>query len=402
MPPERATRDWVCQRITRTANGWARIRLDLAESSAERSRVLIDQIQAIPEGVDAEVWLPDDLEHGAFPLCHRLEQLGVRVRHLPLPIMRRAYQTPTGLLRLSGRSAGLVQRLHAHRPDVVYCTTSATFLAAPAARLAQVPHVIGHVHEIWSDMDRRILGPLARSCGQLLAISTAVRDRIRTTYGLCSTVVSAPVTAPAPVEGAVSPDASLTDAPFFLCISRLLSYKNVDKVIEAFRGSGRRLVVVGRGPEKDALQAICPDNVTMLQDLTDAEMAWLYQHCAAVVAASYEDYGLTPLEGGMYGKPCVVLRWGGFLDTVVEGINGEFFDEPEPEQIRDAVDRVVAMDWDTDVIRHHVHKFEESAFISEIRRVIDESTPGPKPAEPGATELRPTDLGPAASAKEMV
>ncbi|MGX7694780.1 glycosyltransferase [Gordonia polyisoprenivorans] len=286
---------------------------------------------------------------------------------------------------------------------IVYCYSPARWLYQTDVYLGETPSTLkrfamsamGPGLKRW---DRRA----AYSCDRYLAISNAVRDRIRTTYGLSSTVVSAPVTAPAPVEGAVSPDASLTDAPFFLCISRLLSYKNVDKVIEAFRGSGRRLVVVGRGPEKDALQAICPDNVTMLQDLTDAEMAWLYQHCVAVVAASYEDYGLTPLEGGMYGKPCVVLRWGGFLDTVVEGINGEFFDEPEPEQIRDAVDRVVAMDWDTDVIRHHVHKFDESAFISEIRRVIDESTPGPKPAEPGATELRPTDLGPAASAKEMV
>lgn len=151
---------------------------------------------------------------------------------------------------------------------------------------------------------------------------------------------------------------------------RLLSYKNVDKVIDAFRGTDKQLVVVGRGPELPVLRASCPSNVMMLQDLSDAEMAWLYQHCTAVVAASYEDYGLTPLEGGMYGKPCAVLRWGGFLDTVVEGINGEFFDEPTPGEIRRTVEQVASMTWDADAIRHHVHKFDERAFIDEIRRRV--------------------------------
>ena len=49
-------------------------------------------------------------------------------------------------------------------------------------------------------------------------------------------------------------------------------------------------------------------------------------HLVTFVAASHEDFGLTPLEAASFGKPAAVLRWGGFLDTVVEGVSGIFFE----------------------------------------------------------------------------
>ncbi len=64
----------------------------------------------------------------------------------------------------------------------------------------------------------------------------------------------------------------------------------------------RRLVVVGRGPEAGRIEPIKTPNVAMLSDLTDAQMAWLYQSCRALIAASYEDYGLTPIEAGGVGQ----------------------------------------------------------------------------------------------------
>ena len=64
--------------------------------------------------------------------------------------------------------------------------------------------------------------------------------------------------------------------------------------------------------------------------MTDAQLRWLYANCRALVAASHEDFGLTPLEAASFGKPTAALRWGGFLDTIDEGRNGIFFDEPTP------------------------------------------------------------------------
>ena len=66
-------------------------------------------------------------------------------------------------------------------------------------------------------------------------------------------------------------------------------------------------------------------------------MRWAYAHARALVAPSHEDYGLTPLEAGAWGKPTLALRAGGYLDTVAEDVSGLFFDAPTPEAIRAAV-----------------------------------------------------------------
>ena len=57
----------------------------------------------------------------------------------------------------------------------------------------------------------------------------------------------------------------------------------------------------------------------------------------ALVAASFEDFGLTPVEAAAFGTPTVALRYGGYLDTVIEGTTGVFFDTPTASSIADAV-----------------------------------------------------------------
>jgi glycosyltransferase involved in cell wall biosynthesis len=109
----------------------------------------------------------------------------------------------------------------------------------------------------------------------------------------------------------------------------------------------------------------------MLSDLTDGQMAWLYKNCRALIAASYEDYGLTPIEAGVWGRPSVALRFGGFLDTIDEGVTGMYFDEPEPRAIADALDRFEAAAFDPDKIRRHVEQFTEDVFTEKLHTAVD-------------------------------
>jgi hypothetical protein len=112
-------------------------------------------------------------------------------------------------------------------------------------------------------------------------------------------------------------------AGFFLVVGRSRGYKNVEVVCEAFRRlPEHRLVVVGglptgRGPQHNVLGAT---------DVSDEQLRWYYANCRAVIAVSHEDFGLTPLEGTPSGRPALVLRAGGFLDTLVEGVTGHFID----------------------------------------------------------------------------
>lgn len=217
----------------------------------------------------------------------------------------------------------------------------------------------------------------ARTCAKYLAVSTSIQQRIADAYGIAADVVHSPVsmTGADPVAPVDAATGWVDERGFYLCVSRLLPYKNVAAVVRAFADSDRRLVVVGRGPEADKLQRIKTPNVLMVADLSDAQMAWLYSSSRALVAASHEDYGLTPIEAAAWGTPSVVLRGGGFIDTVVEGVTGVFFDAPQVASIADALDRFdveyAAGAFAPDVIRRHVEQFGEKPFADKLYAAVD-------------------------------
>lgn len=221
----------------------------------------------------------------------------------------------------------------------------------------------------------------AQSCDKYLAVSTSIRQRIAEAYGIDAEVVHSPVAMSA-MDRTESVDAvqRWADDPagFYLCVSRLLPYKNVDAVVGAFANTDRRLVVVGRGPEAHRLQRMATRNIMLLSDLSDAQMAWLYASCRALVAASHEDYGLTPIEAGVWGRPSIVLRGGGFVDTVVDGVTGVFFDAPQAASIAGALQRFEAQSgtglFDLAVIREHVEQFSEQRFAEKLYAAVDELT----------------------------
>ncbi len=189
-------------------------------------------------------------------------------------------------------------------------------------------------------------------------------------YGIDAEVVPPPV--------AIDPDAATEDVPglssgFLLCVSRLLPYKNVEAVCAAFaRMPGRRLVIVGTGPLTDQVAAAAPANVTVLGHVTDATLRWLYQSAAGLVAPSYEDFGLTPVEAAAFGRPTAALRFGGYLDTTVEEETGVFFDEPEPREIARAVERLCRASWDATAIRAHARRFAPERFLERIDALVAE------------------------------
>jgi glycosyltransferase involved in cell wall biosynthesis len=191
-----------------------------------------------------------------------------------------------------------------------------------------------------------------------------VAGHIRSAYGIEASVVAPPFS--------IDPSGEVqhvegVDPGFFLCVSRLLPYKNLDGIIGAFAGLKERLVIVGSGPERRRLFQDLPSNVRLLGSVCEQQLRWLYSHAAGLIAASYEDYGLTPLEAAAFGLPACVLRAGGFLDTVLEGETGLFFDRPDPEAIRSAVLHMRSANFEKDRLRAHAARFSEPAFIDQLR-----------------------------------
>lgn len=212
----------------------------------------------------------------------------------------------------------------------------------------------------------------ASTADRYLTLSTTVRERIRAAYGIDAEILPPP---PNLDPAGEHTPADGVEPGFFLCVSRLMAYKNVDAVVGAFAElPGERLVVVGAGPEAQPLKRAAGANVRFLGSVPDDQLRWLFAASVGVVAASHEDYGLTPLEGLTFGRPAAVLRAGGFLDTVVEDQTGVFFDEPTPAAVADALRRLGKLHWRPATLRAQADLFSEERFVRGLRAVVSEGS----------------------------
>lgn len=271
-------------------------------------------------------------------------------------------------------SSGFAHGVKATGRKVVYCYTPARWLYDQAdTYLAGWPAPVAAAARAAAPALRRWDKRAAVTADRYLTSSTAVRDRIATAYGIDAEVVPPPVDID--VDQRQAPVAGISPG-FVLCVSRLLAYKNVDAVVAAFEQlRNARLVVVGNGPERSRLEALAGGNVSFLGQVDDAELAWLYANCAGTVSASYEDFGLTPLEAAAYGKPSAVLRAGGFLDTVVAEETGMLFDKPEADAVAGAVRRLIERDWADAGLQAYAARFSGTAFRDGVLGLSAAATP---------------------------
>jgi len=266
-------------------------------------------------------------------------------------------------------SSGWAHGAHTTGAKIVYCHNPARWLYQTdqylmgSSRLAAVG--VAAMRPPLTRWDRAA----AATADRYLVNSRAVRARVAEVYGIDADVVHPPVDID--VEGPRTPPTGV-EPGFVLCVSRLMPYKNVGAVIDAFRSlPDERLVVVGTGPLADELAAAAPGNVRILGRVEDDELRWLYGAAIGLVAASYEDFGLTPVEAAAFGRPTAALRWGGFLDTIEEGTTGVFFDRPEPGPIADALRELVSADWSAPALVAHAGRFAPTQFLDAIGAVVD-------------------------------
>jgi glycosyltransferase involved in cell wall biosynthesis len=171
----------------------------------------------------------------------------------------------------------------------------------------------------------------------------------------------------APDDAALLPPA--TERPY-LVASALVSYKRVDLAIQAVRRVGGKLVIIGRGPERDRLEAIAGPETTFLGWASDADLRRHYQTCRAFLFPGEEDFGITPVEAMACGRPVIALGRGGALETVADGETGLFFHEQTPEALADAMTRADARDWDASVLRARAESFSRQRCQERLEEAI--------------------------------
>lgn len=158
---------------------------------------------------------------------------------------------------------------------------------------------------------------------------------------------------------------------FYLTASRMVPYKKIDLIVEAFSTMpDKKLIVIGDGPDFDKIKAKASVNVTLMGYQPFEVLKDHMQRARAFVFAAEEDFGITPVEAQACGTPVIAFGKGGALETVKENISGLFFREQSVESLKDAIQKFEALSWDTVQVRENAITFSNERFLNSFKNYV--------------------------------
>jgi glycosyltransferase involved in cell wall biosynthesis len=155
-------------------------------------------------------------------------------------------------------------------------------------------------------------------------------------------------------------------------VGRLVPYRRLDLLIEAFNRLGRPLLIAGSGRDRERLEAMAKPNVKFLGYVPDEELPDLIARCRAFMFPGEEDFGIAPIQAMAAGRPVIAYAGGGVLDSIVHGETGYLFAEQSVNAIIQAVEA-----FDPDSIsparcREQAERFDTAVFQRELTSFIEQ------------------------------
>lgn len=251
-------------------------------------------------------------------------------------------------------------------PHVCYCHSPPRYLwDMQQEYLDSMSGFPGQLFKMMTPALRRFDLDAAKQVDHFIANSRFVRDRIHRIYGRDADIIYPPVDL-----SAFEPSGKPED--FYLVVAALVPYKRVDLAVEAFNRLGKKLVVIGKGPETERLMKMAGENVTFLGSQPDDVLKEHYSRCRAFIFPGVEDFGITPLEAQASGRPVIAFRKGGALETVNEGVSGLFFDEQNAGSLAAAVEKFEENEgqYTAGACRRNAERFGEQRFRDEIKSFL--------------------------------
>jgi glycosyltransferase involved in cell wall biosynthesis len=316
----------------------------------------------------------------ALPECMPPGLMGVPVKTSwmqNLPGMRRYYRLyfllyPLALpsLDLSGydlvlsSSSGYAKGVRTNRDaiHVCYCHTPMRWAWSfenysareemGAAKRLLLPHLVRGLRQ-WD------VGA-SRQPDHFIANSETVAARIWRAYGRIAEVIHPPIDVQR-----FRPTQEQDD--YYMVLARLVSYKRIDLAVQACNLLGRRLLVIGDGPDRARLMTNAGPTISFLGLLSDAAVEHHAARCRALIFPGEEDFGMAPLEVAAAGRPTIAYRAGGAVETIIDGVTGIFFDRQEPEDLAEAIARFERIEWNPAVLRRHAECFGADVFQARFR-----------------------------------
>ncbi len=235
----------------------------------------------------------------------------------------------------SGGPGVKTAKVPAHALHVHYCHSPVRYLwDQNAIWMKRLPAILRPAFSVSSRSQRRRDYAAAQTVNAFISNSDYIGRRIQRYYGRTSTTIYPPV---AINRGPVGQEIG----DYFLTVGRLVPGKRTELLIEACNELGRRLIVVGGGPELARLSQLAGPTVTMAGRVGDAELVELYRGARAFLFASNEDFGIATAEAQSYGLPAIAYGYGGskeILETDELGVSSAvLFAEQSKSAVSEAI-----------------------------------------------------------------
>lgn len=163
---------------------------------------------------------------------------------------------------------------------------------------------------------------------------------------------------------------------FYFTCSRMVSYKKIDLIVEAFsKMPDKKLFVIGTGPDYNKVRKMATSNIIIMGYQPFSVLKDYMQRAKGFVFAAEEDFGIVPLEAQASGTPVIAYGKGGVLETVKDGETGVFFEEQTTESLIDAITRFEAINksFDVENIRKNAEKFTPKFFEQRFKTIVNEN-----------------------------
>ena len=208
----------------------------------------------------------------------------------------------------------------------------------------------------------------AQRVSHFVAISSAIKERIRQFYQRDAIVIFPPVDTtrfrPAPAD---------TIEDYYLIVSRLVPYKRIDLAVKAATELQLPLKIAGAGRDLERLRAVAGETVEFLGFVPEEALPQLMAKCKALIFPGLEDFGITPVQTQAAGRPVIAFQGGGALDTVVPAVTGEFFAQATVESLKAVWRTFDPNAYNPDQIRRNSLRFDTAVFTERITAFIEQA-----------------------------
>lgn len=218
---------------------------------------------------------------------------------------------------------------------------------------------------------------VAKRPDKYLVISNAVQKRLRDIYHLDGEVLYPPFDTK--YWSQYKSQNKRKNRDYYLVVSRLEPYKNVDAVIDAFkRIPDKNIIIIGTGSQEGHLKNIAGNNCTFVKKITDAELARYYEHAKALIMIQEEDFGYTALEAQFFGCPVIAFAKGGALEIVLDGKTGILLESNTPQALIEAIEKFEKISYTFEntmdkYTKTHLDQFSPVIFKEKIDQLVSKS-----------------------------